>query len=64
LEPELSIAEQRQRARVDERRPRASRAHRYVDGEGHDLVVDDVRCDREFENANADRGPPGVGGRA
>lgn len=54
MEPELSIAEQRARSRRDERRPKL-RERRYVDGEGHDLVVDDVRCDREWENANADQ---------
>jgi hypothetical protein len=52
VQPDLTIAEQRQRARVDERRPKL-RERRYVDGEGHDLVVDDVRCDRAFEDANA-----------
>jgi hypothetical protein len=49
-----NLDEQRHLAKVTSARPKL-RERVYVDGEGHDLVVDDVRCDREWENANAEK---------
>lgn len=45
----------RDKARAQLKRPGPPREHRRVGGQVSDLVVDDERCDREFEDAEARR---------